>query len=189
MKKQIKRKLLTQPEMRSRILSAAQEVFAEKGYSGAGIRDIAAVAGVSSTLLLRYFGTKLAMYEAALEDIIPAEVSFDQIDRRELGKTFVRVILNSDWNLKTSAMVALAIGDQDARDATVRLTEEKVVGPLAKWLGAPHAEARALEIIMVSFGFLVYSRRLPVVPHVVGENKDTGKWLAQTIQAIVDRST
>jgi AcrR family transcriptional regulator len=187
MKKSRPRGLLKHPDTKAKILAAAQEEFSDKGYSGAGIRDIAARAGVSSTLLLRYFGSKAKMYEAALASIIPADMSFAQLDKRGFGKTLARMILSPEWDLRSPSMVALAIGDPDARDATTRVTEERVIKPLARWLGPPQAEARALEIIMVSLGFLIYARRLPVIPYAVGANKDVGKWFAATIQAIVDR--
>src|ERR1700757_4204905 len=48
------------------ILAAAQRAFAEQGYAQAGMRDIAALAGVSAPLLLRYYGSKAALFEAAL---------------------------------------------------------------------------------------------------------------------------
>jgi len=52
------------PKTKAKILAASQEAFAELGYSQAGIRDIAAIAGVSSTLLLRYFGSKPALFRS-----------------------------------------------------------------------------------------------------------------------------
>jgi AcrR family transcriptional regulator len=188
MKSSKARKPLSDPHTRAKLLAAAQEVFSEKGYSGAGMRDIAALAGVSSTLLLRYFGSKAGMFEAALAAVIPAEVSFGDADRSRIGQRLTRSILNADLDLKSPSMVALAIGDPDAREATTRLTEERVIKPLAQWLGPPHAEARAMEILMVSLGFMIYTRRLPVMPQLVAPNKDIGKWFASTIQAIVDRS-
>ena len=43
---------------RARILAMAQQVFSKRGYSESGIRDIAGELGLSSTILLRYFGSK-----------------------------------------------------------------------------------------------------------------------------------
>ena len=41
------------------ILFAAQQIFAEKGFADAGVRDITALAGVNPSLVSRYFGGKL----------------------------------------------------------------------------------------------------------------------------------
>ncbi|MFD6160707.1 TetR family transcriptional regulator [Nocardia sp. NPDC060256] len=50
------------------ILAAAQELFAERGYARATVRDIAARAGVNQALLFRYFGNKDELFRAAIAD-------------------------------------------------------------------------------------------------------------------------
>jgi len=47
-----------------RILDAAEEVFAEVGYSGATLRTVAARADVTQALISYYFGNKYGLYEA-----------------------------------------------------------------------------------------------------------------------------
>ncbi len=49
---------------RARIRLAALELFAEHGYAGASIRDVAAAAGVSPGLVQHHFRTKAALREA-----------------------------------------------------------------------------------------------------------------------------
>ncbi len=56
----------TQRPVRERILEAAEAVFAESGYEGATVTDIAARAGLPKSNLHYYFGTKEALYEAVL---------------------------------------------------------------------------------------------------------------------------
>ncbi|MGY2061462.1 helix-turn-helix domain-containing protein, partial [Nocardia gipuzkoensis] len=53
---------------RAAILGAAQELFAERGYERATVRDIAARAGVNQALLFRYFGNKDELFRAAIAD-------------------------------------------------------------------------------------------------------------------------
>jgi AcrR family transcriptional regulator len=56
---------------RERLLTAAREVFAEKGYRGATTRDIAERAGLTEPMLFRYHGSKLALFEqAAVEPVV-----------------------------------------------------------------------------------------------------------------------
>ena len=59
-------KRLPAEKRRALILEAALEVFAEKGFSGARTKDIAARAGVSDALVFRHFHTKAGLYRAAL---------------------------------------------------------------------------------------------------------------------------
>ncbi|MFE0188422.1 TetR/AcrR family transcriptional regulator [Streptomyces sp. NPDC059008] len=47
---------------RLRLLDAASELFAERGYERATVRDIAARAGANQALLFRYFGSKKALF-------------------------------------------------------------------------------------------------------------------------------
>ena len=50
-------------ETRTRLLLAAQSLFAAHGYAGVGIRGIAAQAGVNPALINRYFGSKRLLFE------------------------------------------------------------------------------------------------------------------------------
>jgi TetR/AcrR family transcriptional regulator len=54
----------------ARILDAAERVFAENGFAGATMAQIAAAAGLPKANLHYYFGTKEALYRALLEDIL-----------------------------------------------------------------------------------------------------------------------
>lgn len=47
---------------RLRLLDAASELFAERGYERATVRDIASRAGANQALLFRYFGSKKALF-------------------------------------------------------------------------------------------------------------------------------
>jgi AcrR family transcriptional regulator len=51
---------------REAILAAAEVVFAERGYDGAGLAQIAASAGVARATPTYFFGTKRALYEAVI---------------------------------------------------------------------------------------------------------------------------
>ena len=54
----------------SRILEAAEAVFATKGFSGATTAEIAARAGIPKPNLHYYFRTKQTLYRAVLDDIL-----------------------------------------------------------------------------------------------------------------------
>jgi AcrR family transcriptional regulator len=54
-------------KVRERILEAAQKTFAEKGFDGATTRQIASQANVPLGLLRYYFGDKLKLWQAAVD--------------------------------------------------------------------------------------------------------------------------
>lgn len=59
-------------EARRRILEAAEQLFAEKGYAATSVQEITDTAGVNKALLYYYFEDKRAVYVALMEDGIAA---------------------------------------------------------------------------------------------------------------------
>jgi AcrR family transcriptional regulator len=59
----------TGDDTRQRLLAAACEVFAQRGFELASTRDIAARAGVKSPALSYYFGDKLGLYLACVDSV------------------------------------------------------------------------------------------------------------------------
>jgi AcrR family transcriptional regulator len=57
---------VTADQTRGRLLRAAADVFAERGYDGTRVADIAAAAGVSNGALYAHFGSKAELLLAAL---------------------------------------------------------------------------------------------------------------------------
>ena len=55
------------PASRDRILDAAEELFAQHGLAGAGVREIAQAAGLTPASLYNHFPSKEALYGAVLE--------------------------------------------------------------------------------------------------------------------------
>jgi len=66
---------VTAAETRARLLDAAAEVFAERGYDGTRVADIAAAAGVSNGALYAHFGSKAELLAAALRTYGPQELA------------------------------------------------------------------------------------------------------------------
>ena len=53
-----------------RILDAAEDLFAEKGYSATSLGDVADRVGIRSPSLYNHFRNKEALYEAVLERLL-----------------------------------------------------------------------------------------------------------------------
>ena len=77
---------------RSAILDAAQRLFAERGYDGTTIRDVAAEAAIDPAMVIRYFGSKdeLFIRAAAIELELPA---LHKVARTSIGEALVRHFL------------------------------------------------------------------------------------------------
>lgn len=72
---------------RAAIGEAARTQFAEFGYHGATIRGIAAAAGVDPALVHHYYGTKEALFAAAMRmPVVPSEVLTAALSDRQEGE-------------------------------------------------------------------------------------------------------
>ncbi|HEY6760309.1 MAG TPA: TetR/AcrR family transcriptional regulator [Baekduia sp.] len=62
------RRRLSAAERRERILAAAQEVFAQNGYHGSSLDDIAKASGTSKALIYEHFGSKRELHEVLINE-------------------------------------------------------------------------------------------------------------------------
>ena len=60
---------------REAILTAAAELFAERGYAAVGMDDIGAAAGVTGPAIYRHFGAKASVLTAVFDRVIDAVTS------------------------------------------------------------------------------------------------------------------
>jgi len=82
----------------SLILQAALELFAERGFEAASVRDIAAKAGVTHAVIRLHYGTKEKLWHSALaflferfgEEMRAGGLGARQSDEREALEAFVR---------------------------------------------------------------------------------------------------
>lgn len=59
---------MTADARREQIIRSARAVFARSGFAGARTRDLAAEAGITEALLYQHFGSKEALFEAAVAE-------------------------------------------------------------------------------------------------------------------------
>ncbi len=64
---------------REAILSAAAQLFADRGYAAVGMDDIGAAAGVTGPAIYRHFGAKASVLTAVFDRVIDA-VAYDRIE-------------------------------------------------------------------------------------------------------------
>lgn len=63
---------LEAPSARQRILSAAAQLYAVRGFEGTSMRDIADAAGVTKPLIFYHFASKERLYASLLEEALVA---------------------------------------------------------------------------------------------------------------------
>ena len=80
---------------REAILASARALFARHGYDGAGVREIAAGAGVTAMLVNRYFGSKEKLYAAVIVETMksPTILTPENLATQDLAKTFATALV------------------------------------------------------------------------------------------------
>lgn len=111
------------------ILDAARQVFAERGYHGSTMRDIAAAAGVATGTLYLYFPSKEALYEALLgrltQMVLSAIVAArggrpDVLSKLEASISAAVTVFSANADLARIVLVQAASADPNFED---RLTQ------------------------------------------------------------------
>lgn len=167
----------------ARILDAAFELFSSQGYARTGMREVAERADVATSLIVRYFGTKAALFEAALVRALYAQGFFVR-DKRHFGEEMARLVVGDEEGRIPGTMV-LAIADPESKRIAQAVTRRVVLESLAQWLGPPDAHTRALNMLTLLNGFTIQTRHL-----MTGEvPPESVRWLARSLQAIVDEGT
>lgn len=175
----------TAVETKARIALAAQDVFATKGYSHAGLREIAALCEVAPSLIIKHFGSKARLFEEALAAAIVPIRQFQQ-DRSRIGEAIVASVLDPESRMLAPAMIALAVGDPESRSIAEKVVTEQIVSPMAEWLGTADAREKAISILAMTTGFSIHLRNMDHALDDAGR-RQCGVLFARAIQEMVDR--
>lgn len=98
---------------RESILYASADLFAQKGFAGVGVRDIAKKAGVNISMISYYFGGKIGILKAINEVYfteigkIVREVSEKHLSYKEEFKYIIQGIVNLFLEKKSFCKVAI----------------------------------------------------------------------------------
>lgn len=172
------------------ILVAARAAFADKGFDGATVRDVAARAGVDPALVLHYFGSKQALFLAAME----FPVDFQGMVRsllsgpvEEIGERYVRFVLDI-WDEAATRSVMLGIVRSATTDPVAaamlrRMISEGPVLALAAALDRPDATLRATLAGSQVVGLLMVRYVIGVEP-LASASEDV---LVRTVGATIQR--
>src|SRR3977135_3143551 len=81
---------------REAILASARQAFAQAGYDGAGVREIAAGAGVTAMLVNRYFGSKEQLFAEVIAATMakPTILTPQNLKSSRLGETIAATLVD-----------------------------------------------------------------------------------------------
>jgi len=153
-------------DARERIQRAAAELFAERGYHGATLRQIAAAADVDVSLISYHFGSKRGVFAAvhALHSS-PAVVLRRAMaaDKHSFPERLVTLVVQTwddpDHGAALRELVLSSASDPATHELLREYIGREVVDELAAYLGGPNAVNRAVGGISVVIG-LIFGRYL-----------------------------
>lgn len=174
---------------REAILASARRAFALSGYDGAGVRDIAAGAGVTAMMVNRYFGSKEQLFAEVVEDTMTqgSLIAGGIMDQPEPGKALARALVKMtradatpmDGFLITFHSASSPLAAEIGRDKIAAHHLETVAASLQ---GTQRAERAALILAMIS-GFQVM-RQMIALPALADADEDE---LAELLGTVFER--
>ena len=171
---------------RSAIQLAAAALFAEQGFGATSVRDIARASGADPALVIRYFGSKEALFlETMSIDGDFAELLEGSLE--DLGRRVVeRLVSRGDVTRRLYTALLRAADREEVRAYLARLTATRLVDPLVERLAGPDARVRA-QLVAAQIGGLLNSLWNVRVPELVdAADADIVRIYGTALQHLID---
>ena len=194
-----------------RVVAAASALFAERGYHGTTVRDIAQRARVNLAAAHYHFGSKETLYL----DVLRGQFADMMI---ELGKRGARpgarpvragrAAMRALLRARVAAMLDLTLGPPPGLHLTLMMREmcdpsaalpdivDQFIAPLKREMETivtsllPHVRRQVVELCVFSIvsQVLFYRQMLPAVQRLIGRRQQTRAWRRATADHITDFS-
>lgn len=158
-------------DARSRLVSAALRLFAEKGYEGASTREISEAAGANLSAIRYYFGDKAGLYRAAYNEPmadLPCRVNGQTYANRPLPEALRLLLRDFLEPLKRGEEIRLVMklhfremieptgAWQHEIDAEIKPQHEALVAMLQAHLGLDRVDADIHRLAFAIIGTAVH---------------------------------
>lgn len=151
---------------RDRLLKAAGELFADRGYDQTTARDIGDRAEVDPTMIARYFGGKAQLFIAVLHAEDTSDHPVDLLDPQRLETLIERTAHRGPGPVFQAAI--RPYDNSEAQAAACAELEYRVVGPVRERFereGDNKAALRA-ELVAAAFIGVILGRHSGPFPHL-----------------------
>jgi AcrR family transcriptional regulator len=175
---------------REAILGAAIRRFSAQGYERAGVREIAADAGVTGALVNRYFGSKEGLFAEAIKRALDMRQLLSG-RRASLADHLARVMVyahEDTWGRGHTPLLLLlhSAADPGALGLFRRDLDRNVLPLLAEQIGGDDAAARAVMVMAQLTGFAVMHQVLRPKAFAHARDEELAALLSRTLAACID---
>jgi AcrR family transcriptional regulator len=177
---------------REAILTSARQAFAQSGYDGAGVREIAAGAGVTAMLVNRYFGSKEQLFAEAISASMaePIILTAENLKSPKLGETIAATLVAitnaKDTPLEGFQIMLKSASSMRAAEIGREQIETGHQKTMAAALGGELTAERAALVLSIVAGFQMM-RQMIGLPALTDADPETlTKLLGPLFQQLVD---
>ena len=177
---------------REAILTSARRAFSRAGYDGAGVREIAAGAGVTAMLVNRYFGSKEQLFAEVLAatSATPTILTPENLRSSNLPETIAATLVDITQSADTplegflimlhsaSSKRAAEIGREQIEKGHQKTLNDALAGDLA-----PQRAALMLSLVA---GFQVMRQMIGLSALAEAERSDLIKVLAPLFKQLIE---
>ena len=176
---------------RDAILVSALRAFADRGYDGVGLREIAEGAGVTAMLVKHYFGSKEQLFSEVVARAVATPIILNQ-ENIASGKPAEAL---------ATALVKMTSADEKPQDGfllflhsastrhAAKITREQLEKHQYKWLASvmrgPHSAERAGLVLAIVAGVQIMRQMIGVSPLAKADPKALVKVLASILQQLI----
>ena len=176
---------------RDAILFSALRAFADRGYDGVGLREIAQGAGVTAMLVGHYFGSK----EELFSEVVARAVTTPMILNQD------NIASGTPAEALATALVKMTSANEKPQDGfllflhsasiphAAEITREQIEAHQYKWLASvmrgPHSAERAGLVLAIVAGVQIMRQMIGVSPLAKADPKALVKVLAPILQQLI----
>ena len=170
---------------RETITAAARELFAINGFERTTVRDIGARAGIDPAMIIRYFGSKDALFALVAEpDLHLPDLS--HVESGKIGEAMVRHFLEQ-WEGDQAGrglpvLLRSAASNEAAAERLRNIFREQVFPAIARAGPAETAVARAGLVATQLLGLAIARHVLRLPPVVAMSDEFIIRSIGETIQ-------
>jgi len=176
---------------RDAILLSALRAFADRGYDGVGLREIAQGAGVTAMLVNHYFGSKEQLFSEVVAHAVATPIILNQ-ENIASGKpaealaTALVKMTSADEKPQDGFLLFLhSASTRRAAEITREQIETHQYKLLASVMRGPHSAERAGLVLAIVAGVQIMRQMIGVAPLAKADPRALVKVLAPILQQLI----